>query len=242
MQNKQKTYRIHSVAFFVVGLLLGLVLWGGTTWADLEASLFDSLIGAGERNNDLACPLIITGNETGQVRLKINNPLTRKVEQAVRFHVSDGSPFDLLEDTRTIPLDPGQTTYADWNIYSEEAAWGHFILVRTYLFASYPVPSRTSTCGVLLINLDPVSGSELTIFAIAASLLSMFIGIGLWAIHNRPLTGKNGWAFRLMLTLGLLTVCGFIFTLFSLWFVAALLFVFTVLAIISGAAFLLQST
>jgi hypothetical protein len=229
MNSKNKIVRALGVLIFSVGVLLGTALFGAIVWADFEASMFDLNMRGAAPLKTLACPVMMTAAEAGTVRATFTNPFERPVEFIIRAHVSDGYVTLMREINSNLSLAPGETKPLEWSVAADDAAYGRLILVRVRLAAKYPLPSRHGSCGILVVDLPYFTGNLIFAFALAASLLSMIVGAGLWVGANRPLRGLGQDVTWAMGALAGCVVTGTVFGLLGWWIVGAIILVITVL-------------
>jgi len=224
--------RVLGLLLFLVGVLLGLALFAGIIWGDLEASLFDVTLSGRERLSTLRCPAIMTTRQTGTVTAAITNALERETEFTIRTHISDGYVTLMREINSKLALQSGETGTLEWEVIPENAVYGgRLILVRVYIYAKYPLPARHGTCGILVIHSSRFTGAQILAFALSLSLLSMLIGAGLWFVANRPLHGSGAEVLYAMVALAGCVLAGIIAGLLGWWVPGVLLFTITILLI-----------
>ncbi len=236
MNLKTKIVRTLGVIIFSVGALFGIALFGGAVWGDLEAVLFNTSMSGEATLKTLRCPVMITPKEPGTVSAAVKNSLDRSTEFMIRTHISHGYVTLMREMTAKLPLDPGESERLEWTVTPEDAAYGNtLILVRVYLFGRYPLPSRRGSCGILVINTPHFTGSQVFAFILVASLLGMAIGMGLWVVGNRPLSGLGLNVAHAMIGLAGTVLVGMIVGFIGWWIIGVIIFVITVILI--GAIF-----
>lgn len=227
--------RILSVVLFSVGLVLGMVFSAGALWADLEAFLFDPPISVDEPLKTLRCPVIITAQESGTVSATFTNPSDRAVLRLVRAHISRGFASLMREVENQFELEPGATHKVEWAVTADDAAWGHFILVRVHVLRNNPLPSRSGSCGVLVVNLPGLTGNQVVVLPFVVSLLTMVIGIGLWAARSKSSEGRIPDLTRPMSGLAAIVLAAMVASLLGWWVVGGLLFLLALIITISVA-------
>jgi hypothetical protein len=229
MNSKNGLIRTLGVFVFSVGALLGIALFGAIVWADFEASMFDVGMRGTAPLKTLTCPVMMTATEAGTVRATFTNPFERPVEFTIRAHISDGYVTLMREINSKLSLAPGETKSLEWPVTSDDAAYGRLVLVRVRLAAKYPLPSRHGSCGILVVDLPYFTGNLVFALALAASLLSMAAGAGLWGVANRPLRGLGLDVIRAMGALAGCVVTGTVVGLLGWWMVGVIILVITVL-------------
>ena len=183
--------RFASSLLFLAGVMFALLLTIVSFWPDQEASLFDSSLSAQDSLNTLRCPLIVTPNEAAAIRVTLTNPLERPIQLLARARISDGYVTLMRQETRTVPLSPGETQTASWAVSGEDAVYGRFILARVYVFRQNPLPSRQKACGIWFLDVPLVTGGQLVGAAAAASFLGMLVGGVWWLRLEWPLRAQR---------------------------------------------------
>lgn len=231
-----------SLLIYSAGVLLGVILFGSSVWGSIEAFLFESALPADETIRSLKCPVMITSSQTGKVTATFRNPGNRSAMTTVRTYITDGL-FSLVREVNTrIQLEPSETKELDWTIYPEDAAWERFILVRVYSLRSPPLPSRTGSCGILLVNIPFLTGNQVVALISVASISGMAVGLGTWVSSNRPLSRRNRYSTQTMGVLAALVLAGLIVGILRWWFIGLFLFTFIVLLIVVMITYFLISS
>jgi hypothetical protein len=236
MKKHSKTNNRIALLVFSAGVILGLFFNTMAIWADFEASLFDSGLQADEKFPNLRCPVFIGKSEKGRLFAKITNPLDRTIAPKIRAHVSEGLVTLMREIDLQPTLAPGETQPLEWTVTSTDATWGRFILFRVYQFPVYPIPTRSSTCGVLVSGI-PLPGQWLTALVVMISVAGIGAGIWLWIWNNSPLKDRKRDTVFAMAALGLVTLAGMIFVLFQMLIPGVLTMVLSVILVVVLFAF-----
>ena len=224
---------------FVSGLLAGLVWWGSSAWADLEASLFDASVTADVVLNDLRCPQFITPEEIETISIRLQNPTDRILRQTARIHVSYGFVTLMREESVIIEMQPRETRQLEWFVSAEDAAWGRLVLVRLHLFRSFPLPSRTATCGIVLVNLPWLDGNHITLLLAVLTLAGTLGGWRLWVKSHQPLVNRPRNVSALMVAWIILLVVGNLLALSGICVAAGVLFLLSIIFLIISATYLI---
>jgi len=218
-----------SIVFFIVGVVLGMGLLAITIWGDLEASNFDNSIGYEENIEVLDCPVLITSSEKGKVSAVFSNPHIRPIDRRIRVHISSGHLTLMREENNSLQLEPGDSEELSWEILPEDAAFGQIIMVRVTTFRSNPLPSQSSSCGIVVLDMPNVSGKLIFTTASIASGLFLLLGAGVFALNQKPLRDKplriTQGMFFMILVLGL----GLTVSIFGSWIIGLVLLVVAVL-------------
>ncbi|MEN4012887.1 MAG: hypothetical protein ROW48_12700 [Bellilinea sp.] len=242
MENPTKNLSIAAILLFIFGLLAGMALWAANVWADLEASLFDPAIAADAVINDLRCPQFITPSEYGVVSIRLHNPTDRVIRQGIRTHISYGFVTYMRQENHLLELQPREIRQMEWIVSPEDAAWGRLILVRLHLFRSFPLPSRTATCGIIVLDLPMVSGSQVTWLMLGLSLAGTLGGWQLLRRASQRLQSNRSSISSLMSAWIVILAIGNALALSGLWIPAGVLFLLSIIFLLLSIAYSLQST
>lgn len=222
-----------SVVLYSLGCLIGIILYGGTVWGDYEASLFAPTLIAEKSLTTLRCPVMMAPSETATVKAAFTNSLDRTSRLFIKTHISAG--YVTLKQEHEIFLDllPGETQELQWEVTSDNAAWGRFVMVRVYQDRRYPVPSKGASCGIMVVNFPGLSGSQLHTVVTLSSILLMSIGGGLWVSKNRPLEGKNKTKAQFMAGFAIVVAAGIVVSILGWWLVGGIVLMLNALLFVS---------
>ena len=219
-----------GILLFSFGALLGLVLALFMIWADTEARLFDPSM-SGESALGIRCPALMGRGERVTASASFNNPLDRDVRYVIRTNVSEGHVTLMRQLDAQLPLAPGESQRLEWEVTSEDAAYGLFALVKVHLFGLYPLPARQGSCGIVFVDL-PLPGIVIFGAALALVFLSMGGGYLLWFRASRPLTESALDISRAMVVLGALVVLGLFLGLVNIWMLGIVVLAISVVLIV----------
>jgi ABC-type multidrug transport system fused ATPase/permease subunit len=229
MNGRTKILAFLGVLIFSIGVLVGLALFSGAAWGDLEGFLFHSTTRGDSSLRSLRCPVFLTSAESGAIRARFSNPLERSTEFAVRTYISEGFVSMLREIREQLPLEPGESKQLEWPVTPDDAAYGRVILARVHVRGGYPLPSRHASCGILVLDVPSLTGGQILALALTASLLCMGLGAGLWIATHRPLAGRSLDVVRAMGALAVTVVVGIVVSLLGMWVLGLLAVVVTIL-------------
>ncbi len=227
---------------FGVGLVAGLFWWGSSAWADLEASLFDPAIAADVVLNDLRCPQFITPEEIAAVSIRLQNPTDRILRQSARIHISYGFVTLMREENVILEMQPRESRQLQWWVSAEDAAWGRFVLVRLHLSRSFPLPTRTATCGIVVVNLPYLNGNHVSLLLAVITLAGTVGGWRMYLKVSQPLTNRQRNVAALMLSWIFLLIVGNLLAFLGIWVAAGVLFLLTIIFLVISIAYLLYPT
>lgn len=218
-----------GIPLFVIGAVIGYALFVTTFMQDTEAIVFSALLSGQKSLTSLSCPEIITPQEVGTVRAKMHNPTEKPMYRSVRTHISQGYLTLIREHYEHYDLDPGETRQISWEVYPEDAAYGYVILTKVYLFPQNPLPSAVGACGIMLLNIPYLTGSQFIMIVAAVSFILMGIGFRRYVTHNQPLLGKKRTLAVNMVVIAV-TVTLAIGTMFlESWYLGLAFFIFTII-------------
>ena len=222
--------KISPTSFFVVyvlGALLSLTVAVIATWSDLEASFYGFDRRGSTPLQSLRCPVFLNRNETGTVSVKISNTTDRKLSPAVRAEFSTGAMPILTLDS--VEVGPGESKTVQWTIGPDNIDLERFIFSNVYIFASYPLPDRESTCGTFIIDL-PIPGSASLFLMVVLGLAGM--GGGLFMLNElRPQSNQLEKALQPLTFLTVVAVLALAVSLAGWWVQAVLLLTVTLIII-----------
>ncbi len=238
---KNKKLPVISILIYSLGLTIGLLFNILSVWADFEASIFDASLSSGENFPNFRCPIMISKDEIGVISGDAVNPLDRKMTLTIRSHSTDGAVTLLNETHDKFTLGIGEIKEMEWTVAPDDAVWGNFILFRVYQFSSYPVPAKSSACGVLVANVAGISGNVLVWLLIFISVAGMGTGIWLWLRSHKPLTSQPRDVAVALSAMSIVIVVGNIFSLLGAWLAGVLMLLLAILMLIAIAAFFASS-
>ncbi len=231
MRSQKRVVRTLTVLVFSVGVLLGLALSAGAVWGDLEATLFGVSVTADASLKTLKCPVMLTTTESGTVVATFSNPTDGQISPKIQTHISHGY-VTLKREIRTrVRLAPGETQQLEWQVASDDAAYGYLILVKVLALGQYPLPSRQGSCGILVVNLPSFTGKQIIAFSFATSLLSMVLGAVLWIAGSQPLSKRGRAAARAMSCIAATVLAAMLSALWGWWVLGGVLLVIAVLLV-----------
>jgi len=233
MSNRNKILRTAGIVLFSFGVLLGMALMAITIWADLEASFFDADLASrgGESLKTLRCPILMTSSEMGVVTVTLENPADKPVELRLRAHITEGFVTLMREVNATVPLEPGEKDRVELLLTADDVTYNWLVLVRVLQFRYYPLPSRQASCGVFVVDVPFLTGSQLLALTIVAILLCILGGMALWALGKRPLNRPAVATVRTMIALAVSLTIGVIVAFLGSWLLGVLLVAINLLLI-----------
>ena len=166
---------IFGVLVYILAVMTGLLLILISTWGDMEADSYGFPRRANSSLSGLDCPILLTRNETGIISLSLSNPTDQPLHPSARTEIS--AAFEPEVSVESFELAPGESKRLEWSLKPENIVLGNFILANVQVYATYPIPNREKTCGILIMDL-PGSGS------IIVTALAAFTVIGLgWGLY-----------------------------------------------------------
>lgn len=228
---KKYLFRIMGMALFLIGVVLGMLLFGVSAWADLEAAFYGFEDMGGGRLSTVDCPVLMTTSEVGTVAAIFKNPYAKTIQYTV---FADFSNRGLLrrDPLKKFSLDAHKSERVLWQVTSADIDMGNFIFAQV---SNYPVGDkvtfRQATCGIMVLNLSQFTGQQVFTLAMIVIAIGIVGGLALWEAYARPLTDKLQETTRAMKTLGVLVMLGLLVSFQGLWMFGVLLFAAAVLAI-----------
>lgn len=222
MKHEKRISNTIYLLVFSLGVLIAVALVGASALAEYEAVLFDSGARADERLSMLYCPALISSRETSGVSISLSNPSEYEVNPVVKARISSGSALFIREEVQQVFMKPGERQTLRWPITAEDAAYHRLILVRIMVNRSYPLSSRTATCGIVLLDFAGLTGIQMQVGAILLSAIAI-IGGGLgWFRINADKGGRKAELGNGLRLLGGIALAGTLTTFTSWWFASLL--------------------
>lgn len=231
--------RFIGVILYITGILAGSALVALSAWGDIEASTFDAALQTDETLRSLECPVFIGKEENSVIAAEIDNTTERDVSPVVRARITQGYVTLVREHRGKVEIPQGESARIEWDITAEDAAYRQLILARVYQFSNYSLPSRQSTCGVVVVPIPGLTGQQFYILLFVSALVLSAVGLFLW-IPNR---GKNedlgGRKLRAYIYLAAYLLVASLLNLWGNWLLSVGLVVLAFLSLIAVASFAL---
>ena len=126
-------------------------------------------------------------------------------------------------------------------MYPEDAAYGYVILAKVYLFPQKPLPSYVGACGILVLDVPYLTGSQIVSIVAATSFIFMGIGYRRYVTHNQPLLGrKRGLAVN-MVVIAVTVTLAIGTMLLESWYLGLVFFIFTIILLAESVFFFTMS-
>jgi hypothetical protein len=227
--NKKYLFRILGTGIFLIGVALGMVLFGGAAWADLEATFygFDNM--GGGRLTTIDCPILMTTSDIGTIGATFKNPNDTPINFMVRADISNRGLF--RSERSMLSLEGHKSKKVTWKVTSDDIDLRNFIFAQITNYPAQKIPFRQATCGIMTIDLPQFTGKQVFTFAIIVILVGIAGGLILWETYGFPLTGKLAETTRAMKTLGVLVLLGMLVSFLGYWMLGVIFFAAAVLAI-----------
>jgi hypothetical protein len=218
MQEKKKTLRTLGIIFFAAGILVGMVMFILMNWAYLEANFYFGTTAPADKSlTTLRCPLLMTTSDTGEVTIRLTNNTNRDLAPAISTDISYN---DVSRSGRNnYPLAAGETRTLGWAVTSDDMVFGHLIMARVFVFSAFTMPSRTGTCGTVVVDLPGLTGTQLFVIVLGFILVCMTAGWGLWLAGSRPFQTDELITMRAMVFFTIALVPGLIAGFIGWWLV-----------------------
>ena len=212
MKNNQ-TASFPGVLLYILAVITGLFLIVISTWGDMEAASYGFPRRANTHLNGLACPILLTRNESGVIALNVSNTTNTPLHPSARTEIS--APFEPEVFVESIELAPGESKRLEWSLKPENIVLGNFILANVQVYASYPIPNREKTCGILIMDWP---GSGLTIVTALAVFTVIGLGCGLYSMSKSGfLRNKASLTWNAILFLAGLIILGLVLSAMGSW-------------------------
>jgi hypothetical protein len=204
---------ILGVLAYILAVITGLFLIVISTWGDMEAASYGFPRRASAQLSGLACPILLDRNELGTISLNVSNPTDNPLHPSVRTEIS--ADFDPQVFNESLELAPGESKRLEWSLRPENIVLGNFIFSNVQIYATYPIPNREKTCGILILDLP---GSGRIIVTALAVFTVIGLGWGLYSMNKAGLPGNRGSnTWNAIILLAVLIVGGLILSYTASW-------------------------
>jgi hypothetical protein len=231
MDKRQNTLGKISLLIFALGILLGMLVAGTIVWGDLEASLFDASMRPNATLDSLNCPVAITENEIGNISITLENPTERDKTYFVRAHTSAGFVSLKRETNQQISVAANGTEEVEWAIFPDDAAYSRFVLFRVFVAPSAPFPSQGNFCGVPVVNIPFLTGTQVFILLLGLSLGAAIGGTLAWRKIHHPMSAKARSMASAMTALTVVVFGTILVAYLGIWMLGIVLFAISILMI-----------
>jgi hypothetical protein len=229
MNARKKTFRALGFTLFWLGVLAAVALAAAGTVADLEATFYGFPWWADGSLPGFRCPVLMTSWETSTVSLTLKNPTDRAIP--FRAHAEISTPGQARDVPVMVEVAPGEKERVVWSVTSADVDLGFFIFVNGWTNPAYPYPTRQSMCGILVLNVAGLTGRQIFALTLAASVLCMIGGMGLWIAGSKPLEGRRRSATAGMAFLALVVLAALLVSVLGAWMAGIILLALAVLTI-----------
>ena len=186
MKLHRKILSISGVLAYSMGILLGLVLSGWSTWGEIEAAWM--VFRTGEGSIQLHCPLMLDSTEMGSVSASFDNPTEDVIHPTI--HAVIGHAFLPRTESTVLTLATGENKQLRWTVGPDDMVFGGLILVNVFETSQRNFPSHQGSCGILFSRFPGLSGKWIFIFMFIVSLICIGSGATLWVTGASPLRGE----------------------------------------------------
>jgi len=218
-----------GITLFMIGALIGYLIFVGAFFQDTEALVFSASSSGDEVLRSMRCPEMITNGETGMIEVTITNNSDKRLYRYVRTDISQGFLTMKREINESFYMDPGESKTLTWEVSDDDAAWGYVILVKVFVFKQNPHPSMLGTCGIASLDIPFLRGWQLIIIAAAVSMGIMGIGYWKYVKANQPLTRKKRSLAVNMKVIAVTVMLAMGSMLLEIWYMELVFFIFTII-------------
>jgi len=213
----KKTQTIIGMICLILGALLFVFVGAASVWGGYEATFFDAGRITTARVTTLRCPVFITPNEYSTISAKFTNPNDKPITLRIRAHVSDGFVILMREFLIDLPLQAGETQTVEWPIFPSDAAYGKLVLVRVHQMPASHLPYHNASCGVVLVNIPFLTGTQFVFLVMSLGVLLTAGGIALWVFNSRPIVWSRLSTFRVIISFAVTSLLSAVTGLLGKW-------------------------
>ncbi len=225
-----------GVILFSIAAILGVLLILVRAVPDLESTMYGFDRSGYPRLASLACPKLMTIQDTGQVSIKLHNTLDRNLSYFVEADFS--SPVLILTNEQQVQLSPQEKRLIVWDVDKGNISPGNLILTHVFTSAATAQGMHESTCGTFVLNL-PFQGGPILFYAnLIFALLAGGVGLWLWFRYSQRIEqgviSQANW----MRFIAITVFVGLVLAMLDVWFFALLV---VLLIILASSVFLISA-
>jgi hypothetical protein len=225
-----RSIRTLGIIIFFFGILMGLLLSVTAVWGDYEGLSY-FYTGAGYPSfNGLNCPILMTRSETGTVYASFDNSSDQEIEPYYEVTISGKASMRKFEGQFAVPAHSSKSI--QWTVDAKDIDLGFFVFIDMQVLPVAGFSTREDYCGIVMLDLAGPTGEQVFDLTLAASLLSIVIGFGLWenaADRNIKAVGNLP---RAMKTLGIMLLLAMLTSFLGWWLAGVLFGVLTILLLV----------
>jgi hypothetical protein len=222
-----KLLRILGGAVFFLGVIIGFALAVIPIWNRLEAVRYYFTGARYEPFNGLRCPVMIAPTEKGIVTAVFNNPADKEDNFLYKAEISGDVSTRQVEGQTAVS--PHQTESVQLTVDTNDVDLLFFIFVKMTILPGALHRSQEAVCGIMIVNLLGLTGTQLSIAAFSLSFLGMAIGLVVW---QKTGTNADQNIRRAVQALGLIVLLTMFAGLMGWWIAGLALSAITVLLIV----------
>jgi hypothetical protein len=228
------TLRKTGLIMFSIASLLAILLILARAIPDLESTMYGFIKYDYPRLTSLACPVLMTTQDSLPVTIRLHNSLDRNLKWFVEAQFS--APYMIETNDQTLELQPGESRKLSWEVDNQNVDLGFFIFARVFSSAATTAGMREATCGTLVLNLPFGGGPVIFYGLLVISVILAGVGFLLWkrnALMSDDGVTSRFWWMRFM---SIVLVVGLVTALINSWFAAL---VMVMLAILCTAVYMI---
>lgn len=234
MFTKKRLLATVGIVIFLIGMIIGIVFVGITTWGNLEAYWFFPSRIATSGIRGLSCPIMVTPGETGVITLHVRNPNDFVMRPTILSTISSGYYIDEANFTKqNLVLDAGDSYIARWEFTEESAVYDRFVMARIESRTPYPTARLQGSCAVYVMNLPGVSSVLIMIVGSAMCAALSLVGLYLWRKYHNERSVANLHATRGMYLLFAIVAVGIASSFLRIWLVSLVSLVAALVLLVS---------
>ena len=234
-----KSFRTLGGVTFLLGVFLGLALAFAAIWSDFEGfSYFNS--GAGYQSfNGLVCPILMTRSEKGVVTADFENPTGQEFEPY--YEVAISGPVSLRKFEGQLSVLAHATKSIRWTVDANDLDLGFFIFINMDVLPVAGYSTREDNCGIMVLNLTGPTGGQVFALMLAASLIGLVMGLGLW--ENAPAPDINRYTNmrRALQALGIMVLLALLASIIGWWAVGLIFCALSILLLMINLRLSMES-
>ncbi len=221
------TSKLWGTLIYIVGLLLALLLALAAIWGDFEAVSYFNTGGSYAQFGGLHCPILISQSEVAPVSATFENGTDKTIEPYYEVQISGMAAQRSFD--KQLQLLPHSSMTVRWTVSASDIDLGWFVMVRLTVLPFAGNPAREATCGMMVLNLGGLTGSQVLPWVVALSLLAIVLGLTLREGTGLPGTSKESTLRNGMRAASVAVLLGMLTGFLGLWLIGLIFSAITIL-------------
>ncbi len=180
----RKIARTAATALYLLGVLTIMALAAVTAWAAFEGLSYFATGAGYDLYGGMHCPILISPRENGVVAASFTNPTDQVLQPYYEVEISGRIAARQMEGQ--VDVIPHASQSVTWTVNARDIDLEPFIFVKMDVLPIGGYGTREATCGILVANVDGMSGVQALSLGLGIGLLCLVAGLLLPAVGLTP--------------------------------------------------------